>query len=131
MLYSPEIVMLPRPPAKFLPISARMRWSGASPLDAAGLDRVAASIGPQGPALIANYRAIEPSYDPTHLASRAMTSRFIAGTYTLADRKAEQGGAPVYVYRLAYETSVNGGVLKTPHTLDLPSCSITWICRVC
>ena len=98
--------------------TASMPWFGT--LDAAGLDRVAASMGPQGPALIANYGALEPTYDPTHLASRAMTSRFIAGTYTLADRKAEQGGAPVYVYRLAYETPVNGGVLKTPHTLDLP-----------
>ena len=98
--------------------TASMPWFGT--LDAAGLDKMAAAMGPQGPALIANYRKIEPGYDPTHLASRAMTSRFIAGTYTLADRKAEQGGAPVYVYRLAYETPVNGGALKTPHTLDLP-----------
>ena len=30
------------------------------------------------------------------------------------------GGAPVYVYRLTWETPVANGLFRSPHTLDLP-----------
>jgi para-nitrobenzyl esterase len=43
-----------------------------------------------------------------------------ARTYSLASRKAALGDAPVWVYRLEWETPVEGGRLKTPHALDLP-----------
>jgi para-nitrobenzyl esterase len=37
-----------------------------------------------------------------------------------AERKARQGGAPVYAYRLMWRTPVEGGRRFTPHSLDLP-----------
>jgi para-nitrobenzyl esterase len=37
-----------------------------------------------------------------------------------AERKAEQGGAPVYAYYLTWKTPVAGGKFLSPHTLDLP-----------
>ena len=36
------------------------------------------------------------------------------------ERKAQQGGAPVYSYRLMWRTPVEGGRRITPHSLDLP-----------
>ncbi|HMI94693.1 MAG TPA: carboxylesterase family protein, partial [Polyangiales bacterium] len=36
------------------------------------------------------------------------------------ERKAAQGRAPVYSYRLMWQTPVQGGRLMTPHSLDLP-----------
>ncbi|WP_195210589.1 carboxylesterase/lipase family protein [Actinomarinicola tropica] len=36
------------------------------------------------------------------------------------ERKAEQGAAPVYSYRLMWRTPVEGGRRITPHSLDLP-----------
>ena len=39
---------------------------------------------------------------------------------TLAEHKAAQPGAPVYMYYLTWETPVGNGVFKSPHTLDIP-----------
>jgi para-nitrobenzyl esterase len=41
-------------------------------------------------------------------------------SYTLASRKAAQAKAPVWLYRLEWETPVEGGRLRTPHALELP-----------
>ena len=98
--------------------NAAQPWFGA--LDDAALDRMAPMFGPGAAALIANYRKENPDYSPSHIANRAMGARFAQGTYILADRKADQKGAPVYVYRLTYETKVQGGLYKSPHTLDIP-----------
>jgi para-nitrobenzyl esterase len=38
----------------------------------------------------------------------------------MADRKVAQAGAPAFVYLFTQETSVLGGRLKTPHTLEIP-----------
>ena len=42
------------------------------------------------------------------------------GSITLAERKSQQGGAPAYLYRLEWQTPVDGGRMRTPHSLDLP-----------
>lgn len=42
------------------------------------------------------------------------------GTDTVAERKAAQGGAPVYVYYFTKHTSVRDGKLRAPHTLEIP-----------
>jgi hypothetical protein len=43
-----------------------------------------------------------------------------ASARTVAARKAQLGGAPVFLYRLAWATPVLGGKLRTPHSLDMP-----------
>lgn len=83
------------------------------------LDQMAATFGETGPALVAAYREDNPDYSPTHIANRAMGARFVQGSYLLADQHARQG-APVYVYRLSWETPVNDGIFRSPHTLDIP-----------
>ena len=97
---------------------AAQPWFGA--LDFPTLDSMAPMFGAKGKPLIEQYRKENPDYSASHIAVRAMGARFIQGTYLLADQKAAQNGAPVYVYQLTYETPVQGGTYKSPHTLDIP-----------
>lgn len=98
--------------------TAAQPWFGM--LTDQALDGMAANFGANGPALVAAYREDNPDYSPTHIANRAMGARFVTGTYTLADAQARLGGAPVYVYWLTWETPVNGGIFRSPHTLEMP-----------
>ncbi|MAP95923.1 MAG: carboxylesterase [Ponticaulis sp.] len=98
--------------------NAAQEWFGT--LTDEGLAKMAPTLGATGPALVENYREMHPDYSPSHLFNSAMTARFIQGTYTLGDQKARQGGAPVYMYQLYYDTDANDGVFKSPHTLDIP-----------
>jgi para-nitrobenzyl esterase len=38
----------------------------------------------------------------------------------IADRRAKLGKGPVYTYYFAWETPVQGGLLKSPHNLEWP-----------
>ncbi|MAI90853.1 MAG: carboxylesterase [Hyphomonadaceae bacterium TMED5] len=99
--------------------NAAQEWFGTLP--EAGLAVMGERFGEDGPALIAHYREARPDDAPTYIANSAMTARFVYGTYILADQRARQeDGAPVYMYQLTYETDTNGGVLRSPHTLDIP-----------
>ena len=75
---------------------------------------------PNGTALLAEFRTIYPNYSPTHLRTQLDSSRFTYGSIVLAERKAAQNAAPVYMYYLTWETPVNNGMFRTPHTLDMP-----------
>ena len=44
---------------------------------------------------------------------------FFRGSVTVADRKAQQGGAPVFFYMLDWETPVMEGKRYVPHALDI------------
>ena len=43
-----------------------------------------------------------------------------ANARTLASRETTHGGAPVYLYRMEWETPVDGGRMRAHHGLDLP-----------
>ena len=77
--------------------------------------------GPKAPRLIAELKKTRPGYSPSHLAAAAVSwSSLLGNSVVLADRKAQQGGAPVYAYRLDWETPIGGGMLKSPHGLEIP-----------
>ena len=97
---------------------AAQPWFGR--IDDATLDTMAAGMGEQAVAAIAAYREMHPDYSPTHIASAALGARFVQGTYLLADQQSRTADAPVYVYRLTWETPVADGMLRSPHTLDIP-----------
>ncbi|MXO87057.1 carboxylesterase family protein [Altererythrobacter aurantiacus] len=97
---------------------ASQPWFGR--LDEATLEMMSGAMGEQAVAAVAAYREMYPDYSPTHLASAAMGSRFVQGSYLLADQQSRSADAPVYVYRLTWETPVGGGILRSPHTLDIP-----------
>ena len=77
--------------------------------------------GPHSDEVIAALRKAYPDYSPTYLMAALITSTtMLSGSFTIAERKVSQKSAPVYMYRLVWETSVAGGALKCPHALDLP-----------
>ena len=47
-------------------------------------------------------------------------SNFRIRSLIVAEHKARQAGAPVYMYAFEWETPVQGGRLKAPHALDVP-----------
>jgi para-nitrobenzyl esterase len=71
--------------------------------------------------VIAGMRALRPDATPTELYWTITTERGMgAGSYLLASRKAAQGTAPVWVYRMEWETPIEGGRLHAPHALEIP-----------
>lgn len=93
-------------------------WFGG--LDEAGLEKMAAAIhGPKAPAVLAALRKDFPNDSPTYLACHLTTyGRMFAGSVQIAERKAAQGGAKVWMYLLEWETPV--GPFRSPHTLEIP-----------
>src|SRR5690606_22401711 len=71
-------------------------------------------------AIISGLRKLRPEATPSQLYFSITTELTGDRSYILASRKAAQGQAPVGVYRLEWETPVEGGRLGSPHALDLP-----------
>jgi para-nitrobenzyl esterase len=77
--------------------------------------------GPKAPALLVALHQAHPDYSPTYLMTELFTTTFMwDGSIKLAERKAVQKAAPVYMYQLRWETPIGGGLFKTPHTLEIP-----------
>ncbi|MGH8209421.1 MAG: carboxylesterase/lipase family protein [Steroidobacteraceae bacterium] len=83
--------------------------------------RAAALFGPRSAAMIDAYRAEHPDYPPTYVLTGLISARWVfEGEYRIAEAKAAQGGAPVWMYYLAWTAPIGNGVLKSPHILDVP-----------
>ena len=84
-----------------------------------------AALSPRAPGLdttniVAEYRRLHPEYTAPELYFTATTDAgFLNRSVELADRKAEQGGAPVYFYSLWWNTPVDGGKWLAPHALEI------------
>jgi para-nitrobenzyl esterase len=89
-------------------------------LDEAGLrDRAAKAGVPEK--LIAAYRTDYPKETPTDLWFRMVTDRGTGrNALVQAERRAEQGKAPVYLYYFAWNTPLVDGKIKAFHTAELP-----------
>ena len=73
--------------------------------------------------VIADYRRFYPNYSPSDVFFAATTaSRSWRGQVIEAERRAVQpvAAAHTYVYELDWQTPVDGGKWRAPHTLDLP-----------
>lgn len=82
-------------------------------------DRFKSVLGDRGEAAFELYRAQRPSDRPTYWVVDLMTDlTFRTGSIQMAERKARQGGAPVFMYRLDFEPPIAGGILRAPHGLD-------------
>lgn len=79
------------------------------------------AAGPRAEELIAALKLEYPDYSPTHLAAMCQT---VGGMWIdsvrLAERKAAQGAAPVFMYLLTWETPVAKGRLRSPHAVEIP-----------
>jgi para-nitrobenzyl esterase len=96
------------------------------PIDAATLrQRVKALLkvdDAEADRMIALYRKNQPGRENIDLFLRMDTdnSRFRLAVDTQAERKAEQRGAPVYLYRFEYYSPVRQGRLKSMHCMEIP-----------
>jgi para-nitrobenzyl esterase len=70
---------------------------------------------------IESYRATLTDPTPTDLLIAIVSDfQFRKNTMNFAAMRAAQGKAPVYYYVFDWRTPVYGGVLRTPHTLEVP-----------
>jgi para-nitrobenzyl esterase len=70
--------------------------------------------------LIEICRRENPDKDNTYLYQLIVSqAEFRDSVEKLAERKASQGGAPVYMYYFTHHTTVRGGKLRAPHTLEI------------
>lgn len=91
-------------------------------LDEAGLRARLASWVPAGEMerVVAAYRKAAPAAIPSDLFFAITSARRVRQQAWLqAERKAAQNGAPVWLYELDWQTPVEGGKWKSPHSLDL------------
>jgi para-nitrobenzyl esterase len=71
--------------------------------------------------MIQTFRKAYPGKDNAYLFQLLSSqASFQEGSTTLAERKADQGGAPVYMYYFTYHLSVRDGKLHAPHTAEIP-----------
>ncbi len=71
--------------------------------------------------LMETYRRLYPTATPSDRLITILTdSNHRLRSITLAERKAAQGRAPVWLYSFDWETPVFGGKLKAFHALDVP-----------
>jgi len=76
--------------------------------------------GPLAEPLIAAFRKLHPENSPSYLFNDMMSATFaFKDSVTLAERKAAQP-APVYTYIYNWSAPVENGILKAPHTIEIP-----------
>lgn len=84
-------------------------------------DRIAAVAGGHADQVIETYRRLHPGMNPAERLIATLTdSNFRLRSLIVAERKAVQAAAPVYMYAFNWETPLFGGKLKSPHALDVP-----------
>ncbi len=96
--------------------------AAAFSLDEAGLrTRVKDLLGDQSQPMIDLYRKLNHDASPSDIFFLiASDYRYGAPTMKVAERRAALGKAPVYLYYFTWETPVQGGRLKSPHTMEIP-----------
>lgn len=83
--------------------------------------RFDAMLGPRGAAAFEVYRGLAPNDPPTYWVTSLMTDMiFRTGSITMADRKAAQNAAPVFMYRVDFEPRVMNRVLRSTHGSEMP-----------
>jgi len=71
--------------------------------------------------VIAEYRKLYPNYSPSDIFFAATTAaRSWKGMVLESERRAQQGGAPTYVYYVNWPSPAEGGKWKAPHMIDIP-----------
>jgi len=91
-------------------------------LDEAGMRaRIKNLAGDNGEPLIDTYRRLNPQATPSELFFLiASDYRYSAPVMKIAERRAALGKGPVHLYYFTWETPVEGGRLKSPHTMEIP-----------
>jgi para-nitrobenzyl esterase len=75
--------------------------------------------GNLGEEIVAAFRRLHPHYSNDYLFTD-ITNTHAWRAPMLAERKAVQGGAPVWLFQWDWEAPVEGGILRSPHTMEIP-----------
>jgi para-nitrobenzyl esterase len=96
--------------------------AAAFALDEAGLtQRVQKMFGNRSGDLLAAYRAALPQASPSDVYFVMATDQLMgADSILLAERKAQDQGAPAYLYRFDWRSPALGGKLRSPHGIEMP-----------
>jgi para-nitrobenzyl esterase len=91
-------------------------------LDEEGMrGRVRSLIADNAGRVIQTYRQMNPGSSPSDIYFLiASDYRYGAPVMKIAERRAALNKAPVYLYYFRWETPVQGGRLKSPHTIEIP-----------
>jgi para-nitrobenzyl esterase len=80
-----------------------------------------AMLGDKGTTAFELYRTLRPNDPPTYWVTAMMTDTMTrTDSIRLAERKFAQQAAPVFMYRLDWETPILDGAMRSPHGLDVP-----------
>jgi para-nitrobenzyl esterase len=95
--------------------------SAFSQSDADMRGRIKDLLGDRAPAIIELYQKLNPGASPSDIYFLiASDLRYGGPTMIAAERRAALGKAPVYLYYFTWESPVQGGRLKSPHTMEIP-----------
>lgn len=71
--------------------------------------------------IVSKYRKLYPDYSPSDVFFAVSTaSRSWKGMVIESERRANQNGAPTFVFQLNWKSPVDGGKWKAAHTMDVP-----------
>jgi para-nitrobenzyl esterase len=83
--------------------------------------RIRGLVGEQAGSIIDVYRKANPGATPSDIYFLiASDYRYSAPVMKIAERRAALGKGSVYLYYFRWETPVDGGRLKSPHTIEIP-----------
>lgn len=83
--------------------------------------RIRNLLGPSADRVIGVYRKANPSATPSDIYFLiASDYAYGAPIMKIAERRAALGTAPVYLYYFCWESPIEGGRLKSPHTIEIP-----------
>lgn len=89
--------------------------------DAVMRTRVRQLLGNHADEAIRVYQKVNPGASPSDIYFLIASDYRYNGPVTkIAERRAALGKGPVYLYYFRWETPVDGGRLKSPHTIEIP-----------
>jgi para-nitrobenzyl esterase len=89
--------------------------------DVAMRSRVRTLLGTHADRVLEVYGRANPGATPSDLYFLiASDHRYSGPVMKIAERRAALKGGPVYLYYFRWETPVDGGRLKSPHTIEIP-----------
>jgi para-nitrobenzyl esterase len=83
-------------------------------------ERLVPSLGTNVDKVLNVYKKTRPEATPWDLLIGILSERFRFSTIQLAERKADGGPAPVFLYQFNYESDFLGGLFKSGHGMEIP-----------
>lgn len=89
--------------------------------DAVMRTRIRQLLGNHADEAVRVYQKVNPGASPSDIYFLiASDYRYSGPVMKIAERRAALGKGPVYLYYFRWETPVDGGRLKSPHTIEIP-----------